>query len=60
VTLIAFDLIELQADDLRDLPLQQRKQRLAKILARGGEAITYHEHLNHDDAMCSNTPADWA
>jgi bifunctional non-homologous end joining protein LigD len=36
---VAFDLIELQADDLRDLPLQQRKQRLAKILARRGEAI---------------------
>jgi bifunctional non-homologous end joining protein LigD len=51
VALIAFDLIELQADDLRDLPLQQRKQRLAKILACGGEAVTYHEHLNHDGAM---------
>ena len=38
VTLVASDLIELQAADLRDLPLEQRKQRLAKILARGGEA----------------------
>jgi bifunctional non-homologous end joining protein LigD len=45
VTLVAFDLIELQADDLRDLQLEQRKQRLAKLLARGGEAITYNEHL---------------
>src|SRR5215211_1347389 len=51
VTLVAFDLIELQADDLRDLPLEQRKQRLAKLLTRGGEAITYNEHLKHDGAL---------
>jgi bifunctional non-homologous end joining protein LigD len=48
VMLVAFDLIELQADDLRDLPLEQRKQRLAKLLARGGDAIAYNEHLEHD------------
>jgi hypothetical protein len=43
VTLAAFDVIELQGDDLRDEPLLKRKQRLA----RGGEAITLNEHLNH-------------
>jgi bifunctional non-homologous end joining protein LigD len=48
VTLIAFDLIELQGDDLRDKPLEHRKQRLAKLLARGGGAITSNEHLAHD------------
>jgi bifunctional non-homologous end joining protein LigD len=48
VTLVAF---ELQADDLRDLPLEQRKQRLSKLLARGGDAITYNEHLEHDGAL---------
>jgi bifunctional non-homologous end joining protein LigD len=48
VTLTAFDLIELQADDLRDEPLERRKQRLAKMLARSGEAITYNEHLSHE------------
>jgi hypothetical protein len=31
--------------------IEQRKQRLAKMLARGGEAITYNEHLNHDGAL---------
>jgi ATP-dependent DNA ligase len=31
VTLIAFDLIEWQGNDLRDSPLEQRKQRLAKM-----------------------------
>jgi bifunctional non-homologous end joining protein LigD len=51
VTLAAFDLIELQGEDLRDRPLEQRKQRLAKMLARGGVAITYNEHLNHDGAL---------
>ena len=29
-------------------PAPFRKQRLAKMLARGGVAITYNEHLNHD------------
>ena len=48
VMLAAFDLIEVQADDLRDEPLERRKQRLAKMLACGGEAITYNEHLNQD------------
>jgi ATP-dependent DNA ligase len=42
VTLIAFDLIELQGDDLRNHKLIDRKQRLAKM------AITYTEHLAHD------------
>ena len=45
------DLIELQGEDLRDRPLEHRKQRLAKMLARGSVAITYNEHLNHDGAL---------
>ena len=48
VTLAAFDLIELQADDLRNEPLGSRKQRLAKILAGGADAITYNEHFDQD------------
>jgi bifunctional non-homologous end joining protein LigD len=47
-TLVAFDLIHLQDDDLRDQPLVKRKQRLAKLLGNGGRAITYNEHLEHD------------
>jgi bifunctional non-homologous end joining protein LigD len=50
VTLIAFDLIEFQVDDLRNQKLVDRKERLAKMLARGGAAITYNEHLAHDGA----------
>jgi ATP-dependent DNA ligase len=48
VTLIAFDLIEWQGDDLRDQKLIDRKNRLAKMLARGGGAIQFNEHLAHD------------
>ena len=48
VTLAAFDLIELQGDDLRKEPLFNRKQRLARILSSGPEAIVYNEHITHD------------
>jgi bifunctional non-homologous end joining protein LigD len=48
VTLIAFDLIEWQGDDLRNHKLIDRKNRLAKMLARGGTAIIYNDHLAHD------------
>jgi bifunctional non-homologous end joining protein LigD len=48
VVLIAFDLIELQGDDLRNHKLIDRKNRLAKMLARGGAAIQFNEHLTHE------------
>ncbi|WP_396604875.1 RNA ligase family protein [Bradyrhizobium sp. YCK136] len=37
--LYAFDLVVLDGDDLRDLPLFERKERLAKILHRRPEGI---------------------
>ncbi len=48
VALVAFDLIELKAVDLRDEPLEQRKRRLEKILAGGIDALTYNEHFSDD------------
>ena len=33
---------------MRDKPLEKRKQRIAKMVARAGNAITYNEHLAHD------------
>jgi ATP-dependent DNA ligase len=48
VTLAAFDLIELQTDDLRDEPLERRKQRLARILAGGSDAIAFNDHFSHE------------
>jgi bifunctional non-homologous end joining protein LigD len=47
-TLIAFDLIQLQDDDLRDESLVKRKQQLAKMLCNGDDAIAYNEHVDHD------------
>src|SRR4029079_4927 len=47
VMLAAFDLIELKGDDLREEPLEKRKQRLEKILAGGVDTIAYNEHFYH-------------
>ena len=47
--LFAFDLIELDGDDLRDLPLIDRKRRLKKLLGRAKRrAIRFYEHLAGD------------
>ena len=50
-TLIAFDLIELDSDDLRNEQLADRKRRLAKILAKSTDAIQFSEHLDHDGPL---------
>jgi hypothetical protein len=44
----AFDLIELDGADLRDLPLLERKRRLARLLERKRRAIRFVEHLTDD------------
>jgi bifunctional non-homologous end joining protein LigD len=47
--LFAFDLIEHDGDDLRDLPLIQRKRRLARLLGRAKRySIRFTEHLEGD------------
>ena len=47
--LYAFDLIEHDGDDLRDLPLIERKRRLAKLIGRSKRrAIQFVEHLTGD------------
>ena len=47
--LYAFDLIEHDGDDLRDLPLIERKRRLAKLIGRAKRrAIRFVEHLAGD------------
>src|SRR5258705_6480660 len=48
--LFAFDLIEHDGDDLRDLPLIERKRRLKKLIGRANRrAIRFNEHLTGDD-----------
>ena len=49
VFLYAFDLIELNGDDLRRDPLQVRKATLASVLAKAGAGIRFNEHLEFDD-----------
>ena len=47
--LFAFDLIEHDGDDLRDLPLIERKRRLAKLIGKAKRrAIRFTEHLTGD------------
>jgi hypothetical protein len=45
VFLYAFDLIELNGDDLRHDPLEGRKETLAMILAKAGPGIRFNEHM---------------
>jgi ATP-dependent DNA ligase len=47
--LFAFDLIEHDGVDLRDLPLIERKRRLKKLIGRSKQrAIQFSEHLTGD------------
>ena len=48
VFLFAFDLIELNGDDLRRDPLQVRKATLASIVAKAGPGIQFNEHIEGD------------
>jgi bifunctional non-homologous end joining protein LigD len=50
VFLYAFDLIELNGEDCRPVPLEQRKSALAKVLART-ERIRLSEHIEGDGAI---------
>jgi ATP-dependent DNA ligase len=48
VFLYAFDLIELNGDDLRREPLDARKATLAKVLAKAQSGIRLNEHIEGD------------
>jgi bifunctional non-homologous end joining protein LigD len=49
VFLYAFDLIELNGDDLRRDPLEVRKATLASAVGKAGAGIRFNEHLDFDD-----------
>jgi bifunctional non-homologous end joining protein LigD len=49
VFLYAFDLIELNGDDLRRELLEVRKTTLASVLTKAGPGLRINEHLEHDD-----------
>jgi bifunctional non-homologous end joining protein LigD len=48
IFLYAFDLIELNGDDLRPDPLEGRKATLEIILAKAGSGIRFNEHMEGD------------
>jgi bifunctional non-homologous end joining protein LigD len=48
IFLYAFDLIELNGDDLRRDPLEARKTTLEMILAKAGTGIRFNEHMDGD------------
>jgi bifunctional non-homologous end joining protein LigD len=48
VFLYAFDLIELNGDDLRRDPLEVRKATLASIVAKAHPGIRFNEHIEGD------------
>jgi bifunctional non-homologous end joining protein LigD len=48
VFLYAFDLIELNGDDLRHDPLAVRKATLVSVLARAAPGLRFNEHLEED------------
>jgi bifunctional non-homologous end joining protein LigD len=48
IFLYAFDLIELNGDDLRADPLEGRKETLAMVLAKAGPGIRFNEHMEGD------------
>jgi bifunctional non-homologous end joining protein LigD len=51
VFLYAFDLLELDGEDCRPRPLEERKARLEKLLTGAPAGISYSEHLDGDGAM---------
>ena len=48
VSLVAFDLLELDGDEVRRRPLLDRKARLAKLIAKARDGIEYGEHIDGD------------
>jgi len=51
VVLRAFDLLELDGDDLRRAPIEERKATLAKLLRRPVDGIAFNEHYSGDGAI---------
>jgi bifunctional non-homologous end joining protein LigD len=49
--LYAFDLMELDGEDLRLMPLSARKPKLARLLARKPAGIVFNEHTGEDGTV---------
>ena len=55
--LYAFDLLELNGDDLRREPIEVRKATLASILRKSRHGVRLNEHLAHDCGLTVFQPA---
>jgi len=51
VELCAFDLLELDGEDLRSSAIEDRKRTLARLLRRSSPGIVLNEHFNGDGAV---------
>jgi bifunctional non-homologous end joining protein LigD len=51
IFLYAFDLIELNGDDLRRDPLEGRKAALEMILTKAGAGVRFNEHMEGDGVI---------
>jgi bifunctional non-homologous end joining protein LigD len=49
--LCAFDVLELDGDDLRRTPIEERKRILAKLLSHTHEGIAFNEHYTGDGGI---------
>jgi bifunctional non-homologous end joining protein LigD len=49
-TLLAFDLLELDGEDLRREPIEARKTALARLLRRSALGLEFNEHVEDEDA----------
>jgi bifunctional non-homologous end joining protein LigD len=47
----AFDLLDLDGEDLRPLPLGKRKPRLARLLPRAQAGIALNKHIDENGAV---------
>jgi bifunctional non-homologous end joining protein LigD len=55
--LFAFDLLELDGEDLTQLPLVERKARLKKILPQDSDALHFSDHIEGDGSELMRTMA---
>lgn len=51
VVMFAFDVLEVDGDDMRPLPLIDRKAKLRRLLARTKDGIYYNDHLVEDGSL---------
>jgi hypothetical protein len=55
VFLYAFDLLGLNGEDYRNHPLEKRKAKLEKLLARTRQGMRFSEHLDEDGETIFST-----